>query len=129
MRGLFVSTHYPANLKTNVFGVFKRQEVFLEALSSVCADIDVLFYVPPEIPLTADYVAERQAAFSAKFGRPINLILRPQAEYVARQSRLEFYVAPIFNTLKQRTYAAAAGQAQLAAFEECLARRPDLVFV
>jgi glycosyltransferase involved in cell wall biosynthesis len=129
MRGLFVSTHYPANLKTNVFGVFKRQDVFLEALSSVCSDIDVLFYVPPEIPLTAEYAAERQAAFSAKVGRPVNLFLHSQQKYMARQSRFQFYLAPIFNTLNQRTYAAAAGDAQLAAFDDCMARKPDLVFV
>ncbi|MDR2111962.1 MAG: glycosyltransferase family 4 protein [Candidatus Accumulibacter sp.] len=79
--------------------------------------------------MTADYLAERQAAFGDKLGRSINLFLCPQERYAARQSRLEFYFAPIFSTLKQRSYAAAAGQARITAFEACMARHPDLVFV
>jgi glycosyltransferase involved in cell wall biosynthesis len=129
MRGLFVSTHYPANFKTDVFGVYKRQDLFLEALSGACTDVDALFFVPPNIRLSPEYVTESRAAFTAKFGRSINLSLCPQANDASSRSRYGFYVAPIFNALKLRSYAAAAGAAQVAAFEGCLSRNPDLVFV
>lgn len=129
MRGLFVSTHYPANFKTDVFGVFKRQDLFLEALSAACTEVDALFFVPPDIQLTPDYVAERRAAFAAKFGRPINLVLCPQANHQPTRSKFKFYVAPMFNALRLRSYAMPTGERQFAAFESCLARNPDLVFV
>jgi glycosyltransferase involved in cell wall biosynthesis len=129
MRGLFVSTHYPANFKTDVFGVYKRQDLFLEALIGACSEVDILFFVPLRIRLTPEYVAEAKAAFAAKFGRSINLFLCPQASHASSGRRYGFYVAPIANVLKLHSYALAAGDAQVEAFDECLDRNPDLVFI
>ncbi len=129
MRILFVSSHYPADLRTGVYGVFKRMGMFVEALGQIADSLDLLFYVPPETALTPAYRAQQSAAFASQWGGTLRLHLAHGQRPIQGGSPVQDYLAPALGMLKQGSYRFAAGEAQRQAFEACLDAGPDLVFV
>jgi hypothetical protein len=74
MRIGFVSTQFPADLKTSVYGGFKRMGMFIQALSEL-GELDMLFYVRPELELGGEFLGESREQLSRHFGARLDLSL------------------------------------------------------
>jgi glycosyltransferase involved in cell wall biosynthesis len=128
MRVLFVSRHFPEDLSIKVHGVFKRFQMFLDAIKDI-AEIDLLYYVPHGINTSPSSVIQLEHSFSTHFKVPIRLFLCEISKHKNLVSKLISYAAGTFVFVKQPLYSGAAGFRQVKAFEACLRNNPDAVFV
>ena len=136
MRVLFVSTHFPTDLRLDVQGTYKRMAMFLEALKLLLhehratrAQLDVLFYVPPETDTAPDAIATTERALSAHWNLPINLFLCPEFVHPKPLSKWQQQAPGMLNFFQQRDLVRTSQPEQIHAFEACLNRKPDAVFV
>ena len=134
MRVLFVSTHYPSNLRLDVQGTYKRMAMFVEALKlllrengEVTAQLDVLFYVPPETDTSAEAIATMEKALSAHWNTPINLFLCPEFVHAKPLSKWQQQAPGMVNFFQQRDLVRTSQAQQVQAFEACLRRKPDAI--
>lgn len=124
----FVSTQYPADLRTSVYGGFKRMGMFIEALAKL-GDLNMLFYVRPEVALSPAFIAEAREALAAHYGTGLRLDLCNLAPVAQVGGRWQEYVAPALSIRNLPPYRQAAGAAQAAAAARLLDSRPDILFV
>ncbi len=130
MRVLITSCRFPADLKKDVQGTFRRFNLFMDAFKAI-AQIDLLFYVPEGIDCSPAAIAQQQTALSAHWNTPVTLFLCPQYSYSqSKSSRAKWQqqLAPIINFKAQKTFLSTSGSKQLTALENCLARKPDAIF-
>lgn len=128
MRIGFVSTQYPADLRTSVYGGFKRMGMFIEALAKL-GELQMLFYVRPEVSLSPAFVAEARDRLAAHYGAGLKLELCNLDGVAPVAGRWQEYVAPALSIRHLAPYRQAAGAAQAAAAGRLLASRPDMLFV
>jgi hypothetical protein len=128
MRILFVSKHFPDNLSTKVHGVYKRFQMFLDAIKDI-AEIDLLYYVPNGTDISPSSVTRLERSFSAHFKTPIRLSLSKSSNNTNLLSKLISYAVGIFVFVRQPLYSGTAGSRQVQAFEACLRYNPDAIFV
>lgn len=127
MRTLIVSMDFPDDLNTRVHGVFKRQEMFVEAFKGFGA-LECLFYVEPRIDVSPASVDRYRAMLAEHYQADLTLSL-VHRHFPDRSSRWEAYGAGIFDAYRQYDFRPAAGPDQVAALEQALDRNPDLLFV
>ena len=127
MRALFVSTHFPYDFSKQTYGVFKRLDLFVSAISSMCSGLDVLFYTPTDYEISDEKTLALQEAYSARWGIEIKLHLCAAATNTP--SAASYYVLPIFDIRRQRSYSAASGPVQIQAFEALLEKGHDFIFI
>lgn len=128
MRILFVSKHFPEDLSTKVHGVFKRFQMFLDAIKDI-AEIDLLYYVPHGINTSPSSIIQLERSFSTYFKVPIRLFLCERSDNKNFISKLKSYAVGIFIFVRQPLYSGTADTRQVQAFEACLRYNPDAVFV
>lgn len=136
MRVLFVSTHFPSDLRLDVQGTYKRMALFVEALKLMLqasraanTQLDVLFYVPPETDTSPAAIAATQKALSANWKLPINLFLCPEFVHGKPLSKWQQQALGMLNFFQQRDLVRTSQPAQIQAFEACLERQPDAIFI
>jgi glycosyltransferase involved in cell wall biosynthesis len=125
-RILFVSKDFPHD-GTYVHGVFKRLDMWVEALSRV-GRLEFLFFVPSGGP-TAPRDAERhELRLEERWETPISLELCLR-EHAPWTSRWDAYGATALDMFEQSMFRGVSGPRHVAAVERALERAPDLVFV
>ncbi len=129
MRALFVSTHFPDDFSTQTYGVFKRLDLLVSAIASMCSVLDVLFYVPAGFEISDEKTLALQQAYSARWGVEIKLHLCAGNSAARAPSAVSHYLLPIFDIRRQRSYSYASGPAQIGAFEALLERNHDFIFI
>ena len=129
MRALAVSTHFPGDFSKQTYGVFKRLDVFMSAISTLCSALDILFYTPPDFEISVEKVHALQDIYSARWGIEINLHLCTRNSITDAPSVFSHYVLPIFDIRRQRSYSFASASAQVRSFEARLDRKHDFIFV
>ncbi|MBC7971494.1 MAG: glycosyltransferase [Verrucomicrobia bacterium] len=136
MRVLFVSTHFPHDLRLDVQGTYKRMAMFLEALKALLygqgsrnAQLDVLFYVSPETDTSPSAIAATEQALSQHWKIPITLFLCPEFVHPQPLSKWQQQAPGMINFFQQRDLVRTSQPEQIQAFEACLDRKPDAVFV
>ena len=127
MRVLFISRSFPRNLRTYVSGTFQRMALFIEAIGGI-ADLDMLFYVPPDMDLSPATVSELERTLASYWNSKINLFLCPRVQREDPSSKWRLYAEPALSFFRQPGYFETTGPQQVRAFEACLARRPDAIF-
>jgi glycosyltransferase involved in cell wall biosynthesis len=123
MRVLFISNHFHPNHKGG--GCYNRMLMFVEALKEV-SHLDMLFYVSPDTDISPSASAEFEASLRRSWHPQLNLFLCPQDTRFAVVPRWKREVVSIFRPSAMTT---ATGLQQVEAFESCLERKPDLIFV
>ncbi len=126
MRILFVSAHLPTNLQIDVQGMFKRMRMFVDALKAI-AELEMLFYVPPEQEISPDAIAQLEQEFRQYWQVDMRLSLCPQNSN-SEGSKWKQQALGMFDFFQQGGFAITSGPRQLWAFEEALSRQPDAVF-
>ncbi|MBV8097244.1 MAG: glycosyltransferase [Acetobacteraceae bacterium] len=134
MKGLFITGYFPKNPDKDVHGVFKRMNVLLEALGRVADDIDFLAFYEPPLDVHATALKMYVDHFSHVTHRPVHLFLVPQrpvpeAAGLIRlvHHRTKAFIDPFSTPING--FCHLAGPAAEQAVRNCLARRPDLIFV
>ncbi len=129
MRVLFISRHFPDDLRTKVQGVYKRMGMFIDAIKEI-ASLDMLFYVPPDTDVSPSLVSKLERSFSQHWNADIRLFLCPVSRFRHKRqlSKWWFYGAGIFNFFRQPFFFDMSEPQQVQAFENCLHRKPDTIF-
>lgn len=134
MRILFISEFFPIDLRQDVVGVYKRMDMFLDALKDI-GRIHMVFYVPSSIDTSPQAVAELQRALTDHWGLPLSLTLLHRFENLRRKSRLQVlttlwlsFLKAAYSFFHQKLAVQTSGREELRAVEACLDRNPDLVF-
>jgi glycosyltransferase involved in cell wall biosynthesis len=126
MRVLFISRHFPKNLQTDVHSTFKRIRMFIDVIKEI-AQLDMLFYVSPDIDVSPSSVSELERLLSEHWNAEISLFLCPRFE--EHISKWKLYATGAFSLFSQVGYVDTCGPRHVQALEACLSRRPDMVFV
>jgi glycosyltransferase involved in cell wall biosynthesis len=124
---LVISCTYPEDFYTCTFGVFRRFRMFLEALTGI-AEVEVLFYVNPDVDASPEQARRMGQLMTEEWNCPVKVTLcRKSSDDSSDRSHW------VTRQLKQRFmhlyYHIAGSREQREAFERCLDRRPDAVFV
>ena len=127
MRVLFVSTYFPRDLHILVHGVFKRMGMFVDAIKEI-AQLDVLFYVSPDIDVSPPAVSAFERSLSEHWNAEIRLFLCRGVERKRQVSKWRRYGASIFSSFRRGISTFTSGPEQMQAFEACLQRKPDAIF-
>ena len=126
MKALFVSAHFPTNLKQSTTGTYKRMRTFVDALRERTS-LRILFYFNEE--LTGN-IPETAARLKTEWQlHDVDIVLCPLNDEPEHLDRLwDGYFARALSIHRQLGYACTSGHAQVEAFEQCLADSPDIVF-
>jgi glycosyltransferase involved in cell wall biosynthesis len=128
MRILFISRHYPNDLHTSTYGTYQRMGMFIDALKEI-VQLDVLFYVPPDIDISSDVIAVKEQELSQHWNAPIHLSLCCLFGHPKSLPKWRRHWQGILNFSKQLLFFGTSGSVQVEAFERCLERKPDIIFV
>jgi len=127
MRILIISCTFPENISSSVHGVFQRMGMFIDALKDL-GDLEMLFYVSPDVDVDATARIRFEKELSCHFGVDIRLSLCHVYWPSENWSRLRFYSSGLLNFSNQFEYMQTSMPEQVRAFEDCLKRKPDLIF-
>lgn len=133
-RILLISEFFPTDLRTSVFGAFRRLGMFIEALKSI-GHLDMLFYVSPDTDTSPAAVSTMESRLSSHWTARLSLFLCPVLQS-RRQLRLterlllagRCVLSGTVSFFPQRVSLRTSGTRQVRAFEELLDREPDLIF-
>jgi glycosyltransferase involved in cell wall biosynthesis len=128
MRVLFVSNSYPRDLRTYVTGSFQRMKTFIDAIRKI-ADIDLLFYVAPDVDTSPGAVSLRERELCKEWDAKIRLHLCKRHTANGSLSKWDYYFAGTRTLFEQSGYAQTSQAEQVKAFESCVRLKPDIVFV
>ena len=124
----FISTQFPSDLRTSIYGGFKRMGMFVEALKDL-GDLDALFYVRPETPLNADFVSEWEKRLSDHYAARLTLDLCRLSPVRAPEGRWQEYIRPALSIAHLFPFLQTAQGEQIEAARRLLSRKPDILFV
>lgn len=128
MRVLVVSKECPTDLRINVHGIYKRLRMFIDAIKEI-ADIDILFYVSPDTDRSPSTISEIEHSFYQYWNVKLNVFLCPKFTREQTLSAWQLQAPGILSFFKQPGSTETSGLQQIWAFEECLSRKPDAIFV
>lgn len=132
MRVLFLSEYCPFDLRTDVFGVFKRMRMLLEAVSSF-GEMDVLFFAQLGVDTSPAVARRLEESIATVWGLRINAFIREQeaTEAQALLTRVPFWIRCVRRgavAYETRLTLNNSHEPSLRALAQCLDRRPDLIF-
>lgn len=130
-RALFVTFAVPENPGISANGFHRRQRLLIDAIKATNADIEVLFYVQPELDdrdesLRLEIESRLNDLWEGRFR--VTLCTR-EAIRPERISWWQRYLLPALSFFRQSAYFSFSGPDQVVAFEDCLSRKPDFIFV
>lgn len=123
-----ISPSFPADLKTHVYGAFKRLGVFIEALQEM-GDLDMLFYVHPEMEINSQVIAEMQEKLTKHWNVKLRLDLCNLAPFKKASGRWEEYISPALSMVNHPPYSQVTQHEQISAVHRIMSREPDILFI
>lgn len=130
MRILFVTTYFPEDILTHTSAVYQRMNMFVEALNSF-AELDILFYVDSNIDISPELAIrmEQQLEQHWRCKARVFLCRRSRKTTVGIPSNFPFsdWLKEVW--LVHPLCYWVADHEHLVAFERCLERKPEAVFV
>ena len=101
---------------------------FLEAVQGVAEIVDILFYVPEGTDISQDSVTKIQENLGKSWSINANVTFSSMLCNL-KPSRMEYYLLPVTSFFNHLGYRDVSGIEQVAAFEKCLERNPDAIFI
>jgi len=131
VRILFLSEYYPFKFRTDVFGVFKRMRMLLEAVSGL-GEVDLLFLAPPGVDSSPSAIRALEASIQAEWNLRVNVFIRDQAKADPRplRERLPLWLRCVAQGAVAFEYEVSLNNSHepsVRAVAACLDRRPDLI--
>ncbi len=131
MRILFLSEYYPFKFRTDVFGVFQRMRLLLDAMSGL-GELDLLFLAPFGVDASPSAVRQLEKDIEAEWHLRVHAFVRDQSPAVPRplRQRVPVWVRSVAQGAVAFEYEITLNNSHepsLRAVRECLDRRPDIV--
>lgn len=131
MRILFLSEYYPFKFRTDVFGVFQRMRLLLDAMNRL-GELDLLFLPPFGVDASPPAVRRLEKMIEAEWHLRVNAFVRDQLPAAARpfRERLPLWVRSVAQGAVAFEYEITLNNSHepsLRAVRECLDRRPDMI--
>jgi glycosyltransferase involved in cell wall biosynthesis len=101
--------------------------MLIEAIQEI-AELDILFYVSPEIEIPPAAIAAKEKELSEHWQKPIHLSLCHLYSHPDSIPKLQRHLQGVFDFSKQLLFFGTSDRPQFSAFEQCLERKPDLIF-
>jgi glycosyltransferase involved in cell wall biosynthesis len=124
----FISAHFPYDPRRSADGIQMRMGMFIEALKQI-GDLDMLFYVRPDLPLDADVVGGWERQLSDQFNAGLHLDLCRWSPPRPPNGRWQEYISPALSIGNLFPYLVTAQAEQVEAVRRLLSRKPDILFV
>lgn len=129
MRVLFISSNnFPKDWSVCLNGTRKRQQLLWEAIKEI-AHLDLLYYVPPDIEISPEFLTQQECLLRQHLNTDLDLFLCAQQTYLKSLKKWQKHAYGIFDFFSQYLYKGMSGLIQIQAFELCLERKPDVIFV
>jgi glycosyltransferase involved in cell wall biosynthesis len=130
MRILFIYFHNVLeNWETSVNGTLKRQQMHFDAIKEI-AHLDILSYVPADTDISIEVIHQGEQKLCQNLNiEKVNLFFCHKDDSPERFPVWKRYGYGIFNAFYQHLFWGVSGFEQVQAFEACLKREPDLIFV
>jgi glycosyltransferase involved in cell wall biosynthesis len=124
----FISTTFPEDLETSVVGVFKRMNMFIQAMKGE-GDLDMLFYVRPELDLNNQFLSEIEDKLSKHWDAQLRMDLCNSEPVLPAKGRWQEYIRPALSIANFPPYLKTAQKKQIDAAKRMLSRKPDILFI
>ncbi len=132
MRVLLVSPQFPRDFSRSVYGGFQRLRMWLEAIQSLEADVEILFFPSAGVAVGSEAAAAVAQGLLEAWGVRAEVTLCEREPEEQRRGRLARYVAayvrPALGPSHHTLFRPYRGKRQQEAMARCLARSPDIVF-
>ena len=125
-RVLFVTPHFPEDPARAVSGAFKRQRMWLDAIQSAGAELEMLFFTPSDADVGPENAARVSRALAEHWGIHGTVTLCPIEPGSAR-GLMARYVGPALALSRHANFWPYRGRRQRAAVAGALSRAPDVV--
>lgn len=131
MRVLFLTEFYPFDVRTEVFGVFKRLRLFLDAVEPL-GEVDVLFFAPLGVDSSPAAARRLEGEIEAVWGLRLNVFVRAQQPAGPRplRGRVPLWIRCVSQgavTYDSDLSLNNSHGPSLEAVAQCLDRRPDMI--
>ena len=131
MRILFLSEYYPFKFRTDVFGVFQRMRLLLDAMSGL-GELDLFFLAPPGVDASPAAVRQLEKMIEAEWHLRVNAFVRDQLPATPRPfwERVPIWVRSVAQGAVAFEYEISLNNSHepsLRAIRQCLDRRPDMI--
>jgi len=126
MRVLFVTSQFPADPARSVTGSFKRMRMWLDAIRSTGAALEMLFFTPSNADASPESAARLSRALADQWGISGEVVLCP-LESTGDVSGLFGRIWPAFALSKHPPFEPYRGKRQAEAMAEAVSRSPDVV--
>jgi len=130
-RALFLTFSVPGDIEAASNGFHRRQSLLIDAIKATCSDIEVLLFTDPNIQVNGDSLRKNiESNLENLWGGNFQVTLCPREVSNSNStSWWQRYILPAINFYRQPSYVNVSGKRQVAAFESCLSRNPDFIFV
>lgn len=130
MKILFVTSTYPEDIQISTNGIYQRMKMFMEAINNF-AGLDILFYVGPNVDISLNRAARMEKLLEEHWRCKARVFLCRRSQNITVDIPSNF---PFSGRLKDWWFVhpycySVANHEHLVAFDECLERKPDAVFV
>ncbi len=129
-RVLYVTHTLPSTPRLSAAGIARRQQLFIEAIKKVSTDIEILLYTHhqgQEVSEIAKHLIEAQ--LGSRWGGSFKVTLCRREAPTKYDSFWHHYIKPATSFFCLPGYANFSGSSQVEAFNVCLGRQPDYIFV
>jgi glycosyltransferase involved in cell wall biosynthesis len=126
-RVLFVTPQFPEEPSRSISGAFRRMRMWLDAIASMGAELELLIFTPVRADASPGNAARVSRALADEWGLACKVELCPIAQ-PAGGGPLANYLRPMFSLAGHTEFGRFGGARQAGALAAGLSRSPDIVF-
>lgn len=127
MKPLLVSSTLPGKISESSHGMFRRLDLFVDALKIASGSFDALFFVPAHIDTGPENTRRVEQLLSDRWRTEIKVTLSKKSDVPTPRNTWELYFTPAFSFHRIPNYAETSGQYQIKALESCLDKNPSFI--
>ncbi len=126
---LLVSATLPGKPSESSHGIFRRLDLFVDAIKMTSGSFNVLFYVPDHINTSPENTKQVEALLRERWETEIGVTLSHRSRILASRNFWNRHVHPALSFHNIPEYLETSGKDQIQAFESCLDSAPPYIFV
>ena len=107
--------------------MFRRLDLFVDALKMAAGSFDALFYVPAHIDTGPENTRQVEQLLSDRWHTEVKVTLSKKSDVPTPRNTWELYFTPALNFHRIPHYAETSGQDQIKALESCLDKNPPFI--
>lgn len=125
---LLVSAALPGKASESSHGMFRRLDMFAEALKMTSGSFDALFYVPAHVDTGMEKANQVKQLLQERWETEVDVTLAPRSPHPEAKGHWGRYFKPALGFHHVPDYLETSGRRQVQALESCLDKDPPFVF-